>query len=59
MPVTVRQQDPTSQTTDEIAVPLGEDFVVEQGDLVVLGTTDGRRVAVFRSGTWLSATLQD
>ena len=59
MAMTIRQQDSSSETIREIKVPLGEDFVVEGGNLVILGRTDGPRVGVFSSGTWLSATLDD
>ncbi len=60
MTLIVQQLNPSQDgsTTDAQAAQ-GESFEVENGTLVVLDAVDGRRVAVFAAGTWLSAQLEE
>lgn len=60
MAVNVQQRHPsgTDPSTD-LYVEQGQHVEVKDGTLEVLDAQDGRRVAVFAAGTWLSAQVDD
>ena len=60
MGVTVQRREPDETGAADVHIEAGEHVVVhEGGDLEVLDGLDGRRVAVFEAGTWLSAQVED
>lgn len=59
MPVTVQQINSSKDGIIEIHVARGEHFVLSNETLVILDGIDGRQVAVFAAGSWLSAQIED
>ena len=60
MAVNVQQRDPHDPAdSSDVYVERGEHVVVHDGVLEVLDALDGRQVAVFAAGTWLSAQVED
>ena len=60
MAVNVQQHNPNSTTfSEDVYVEEGQHFEVHEGALEVLDAPDGRRVALFAAGTWLSAQIED
>ncbi len=59
MAVNVQQVVPHQDGTTDVYVEAGHHVEVEEGALVVLDGVDGRRVALFAPGTWLSAQVED
>lgn len=60
MAVNVQQRNPDDTTgSSGVYVEHGQHFVVHDGVLGVLDALDGRQVAVFAAGTWLSAQVED
>lgn len=60
MAVNVQQREPDETTgSTDVYVEQGEHFVVHEGVLTVLDGLNGRQVAVFTPGTWLSAQVED
>ena len=49
----------SGEASSDVYVEEGQHVEVSEGALEVLDGLDGRRVAVFAPGTWLSAQVED
>ena len=60
MAVNVQRREPDETTgSHDVYVERGEHVVVHEGVLEVLDGPDGRQVAVFAAGAWVSAQVED
>ena len=60
MAVNVQQFELSDRSsTRDVYIEQGHHFEVTEGVLEVLDALDGRRIALFAAGTWLSAQVED
>ncbi len=59
MGVNVERSEPGADGAADTYVEEGQHVEVVDGALEVLDGVDGRRVALFAAGTWLSAQVED